>query len=95
MSERSEEFLDSAKHALAAEANFRESLLRARDTRESIGQVEFAAAQFCREMRRQGLPPERMLRDAKRVIHETIDGNDSIVAERAIQSCIQHYFRTE
>jgi hypothetical protein len=95
MQERSEDLSGNAERAVAAEANFRESLLRARDTRDSIGQVEFAAAQYCRELRRQGLPPERMLRDAKRVIHEAIDGNDSVVAERAVQSCIQHYFRTE
>jgi len=36
-----------------------------------------------------------MLRDAKRVIEEAIDGNDGLVAERAVQSCIQHYFRIE
>jgi hypothetical protein len=95
MLEPSEDFSASADGALAAETNFRESLLRARHTKESIGEVEAAAAQFCRELRRKGLPPERMLRDAKRVIQETIDGNDSLVAERAVQSCIQHYFRNE
>jgi hypothetical protein len=83
------------ERALAAETQFRDALLRARETRESIGHMESAAAQFCREMRRQGHPPERMLRDAKRVIHEAIDGDDEPVAERAVQSCIQHYFRIE
>jgi hypothetical protein len=96
MQEGREEPTGSAEErALAAEMHFRDALLRARETRESIGQMESAAAQFCREMRRQGHPPERMLRDAKRVIHEAIDGDDGPVAERAVQSCIQHYFRTE
>jgi hypothetical protein len=95
MPEPSENLSDSTDRALAAQADFREALLRARHTRQSIGEVEAAAAQYCRELRRQGLPPERMLRDAKRVIHDAIDGNDSIVAERAVQSCIQHYFRSE
>jgi hypothetical protein len=95
MPELSEDSSDSAERALVAETSFREALLRVRHTRESIGEVEAAAAQYCRELRRQGLPPERMLRDAKRVIHDAIDGDDSIVAERAVQSCIQHYFRTE
>jgi hypothetical protein len=83
------------ERALTAEINFREALLRARESRESIGHMESAAAQFCREMRRQGHPPERMLRDAKRVIHDAIDGNDGPMAERAVQMCIQHYFRNE
>jgi hypothetical protein len=46
-------------------------------------------------MRRQGHPPERMLRDAKRVIEQAIDGDDQKVAERAVLSCIQHYYREE
>jgi hypothetical protein len=83
------------ERAMAAELHFRDALLRARETKESIGQMESAAAQFCREMRRQGHPPERMLRDAKRVIHDAIDGHDAPVAERAVQSCILHYFRQE
>ncbi len=60
-----------------------------------VGEVEAAAAQFCRELRRQGHPPERMLRDAKRVIHEAIDGENVAVAERAVQSCITHYYRKD
>ena len=95
MPEPSEKLSDSTDSALSAQADFRDALLRASHTRESIGQVEAAAAQYCRELRRLGLPPERMLRDAKRVIEEAIDGNDSLVAERAVQSCIQHYFRSE
>jgi hypothetical protein len=96
MQESSGDSIGSAdERALAAEMHFRDALLQAREARESIGQMESAAAQFCREMRRQGHPPERMLRDAKRVINAAIDGDDSMVAERAVKSCIQHYFRTE
>jgi hypothetical protein len=78
-----------------AEELFRSALLRSHRTHGFIGEVESAAAQFCREMRRQGHPPERMLRDAKRVIEETIDGDDAPVAERAVLSCIQHYYRAD
>jgi hypothetical protein len=84
----------AAKHPSAlAEARFHAALLKARTSRESIGEVEAAAAHFCRELRRQGHPPERMLRDAKRVIAEAIDGSDVPVAERAVQCCITHYYR--
>jgi hypothetical protein len=79
----------------SAEAQFRDALLRSHRTRGFIGEMESAAAQYCRTMRRQGHPPERMLRDAKRVIHEAIDGDDAPVAERAVQSCIQHYYRAD
>ena len=78
-----------------AESNFRRALLRSHRTREYIGEMEAAAAQFCREARRRGQPPERMLRDAKRVISETIDGEDAAMAERAVLSCIQHYYRVD
>ena len=83
------------ERALHAEHSFRDALLRSHRTREFIGEVESAAAQFCRELRRQGHPPERMLRDAKRVIHDAIDGDDAQVAERAVVSCIQHYYRAD
>ena len=83
------------QRAVEAEEIFRSALLRSHRTRDFIGEMESAAAQFCREMRRQGHPPERMLRDAKRVIHEAIDGDNVPVAERAVQSCIQHYYRVE
>ena len=79
--------------ALDAEARLREALLRSHRTHGFIGEVESAAAQFCLELRRQGHPPERTLKDAKRVIHETIDGDNVPVAERAVLSCIQHYYR--
>lgn len=87
--------------ASVAEVAFREALLRshagggARGPMGHVGEVEAAAAQFCRELRRQGHPPERMLRDAKRVIHEAIDGDNVAVAERAVQSCITHYYRKD
>jgi hypothetical protein len=78
-----------------AESNFRRALLRSHRTREFVGEVESAAAQFCREARRNGHPPERMLRDAKRVIEDVIDGEDATMAERAVLSCIQHYYRVD
>lgn len=83
------------QRATDAEALFRSALLRSHQSREFIGEMESAAAQFCREMRRQGHAPERMLRDAKRVIHEAIDGDNVPVAERAVLSCIQHYYRAD
>jgi hypothetical protein len=78
-----------------AEETFRLALLRSHRTHGFIGELESAAAQFCRELRRQGHTPERTLRDAKRVIHEAIDGDDVPVAERAVLSCIQHYYRAD
>jgi hypothetical protein len=36
-----------------------------------------------------------MLRDAKRVIEDVIDGEDATMAERAVLSCIQHYYRVD
>lgn len=87
--------------ASETEQAFRAALIRshaavgARGPMGHVGEVEAAAAQFCRELRRQGHPPERMLRDAKRVIHEAIDGDNVAVAERAVQSCITHYYRKD
>jgi hypothetical protein len=78
-----------------AEEAFRDALLRSHRKREFIGEMESAAAQYCRDARRRGLPPERMLRDAKRVIEQAIDGDDMMVAERAVLSCIQHYYRPD
>lgn len=74
---------------------FRQALLRSHRTREFVGEMESAAAQFCREARRIGHPPERMLRDAKAVIAEAIDGDDATMAERAVLSCIRHYYRAD
>lgn len=73
---------------------FRSALLRSLTSRESVGELEWAAARYCRDLRHRGLPPELMLKDAKRVIEETIDGKNVAMAERAVLSCIQHYFGT-
>ena len=77
------------------EESFRQALLRSHRSREFLGEVEAAAAHYCRDLRRQGVPPERMLVDAKRVIEEAIDGDDVPVAERAVESCIRHYYRAD
>ncbi|MEO8562769.1 MAG: hypothetical protein ABI601_11880 [bacterium] len=76
-----------------AEAEFRQALLRSHRSREFLGEVEAAAAHFCRALRERGVTPERMLIHAKRIIEETIDGDDAPVAEHAVQSCIRHYYR--
>jgi hypothetical protein len=79
----------------AVEENFRQALIRSHRSREFLGEVEAAAAHFCRALRRQGVPPERMLVDAKRVIEDAIDGDDVPIAERAVESCIRHYYRAD
>ena len=78
-----------------AETSFHDALLRARSRHEPIEVVEAAAAEYCVELKRQGYPPERMLRDAKRVISQAIDGEDARVAEHAVQSCIRNYYRPD
>ena len=80
---------------LAAEEIFKQALIRSHRSREFLGEVEAAAAHYCRELRHQGVPPERMLVDAKRVIEEAIDGDDVPIAERAVESCIRHYYRVD
>jgi RNA:NAD 2'-phosphotransferase (TPT1/KptA family) len=77
------------------EESFRQALLRSHRSREFLGEVEAAAAHFCRALRQRGVAPERMLIDAKRVIEQTIDGNDVLLAERAVESCIRHYYRVD
>ena len=77
----------------AVEETFRQALIRSHRSREFLGEVEAAAAHFCRALRQQGVSPERMLIDAKRVIDEAIDGDDVTIAERAVESCIRHYYR--
>jgi len=79
----------------AVEESFRQALARSHRSREFLGEVEAAAAHYCRALRQQGVPPERMLVDAKRIIEEVIDGNDVSVAERAVESCIRHYYRAD
>ena len=76
-----------------AREKFRQALLLSQKTRNGIGDLEAAAAHFCQALRGQGLSPERMLIDAKQVIEEAIDGDDRPLAERAVLSCIQHYYR--
>jgi hypothetical protein len=77
-----------------ARLEFRKALLKSRETRKDIGEVEAAAARFCRVLREKGRTPEAMLIDAKQVIEEAIDGDSKPIAERAILSCIQHYYST-
>jgi hypothetical protein len=79
----------------AVEETLRQALIRSHHSREFLGEVEAAAAHFCRALRQQGVSPERMLVDAKRVIDEAIDGDDVPVAERAVESCIRHYYRAD
>ena len=77
------------------EETFKQALIKSHRSREFLGEVEAAAAHFCRALKRQGVPPERMLIDAKRVIEQAIDGDDVPVAERAVESCIRHYYRAD
>lgn len=77
----------------AAQVQFRDALLHSLQSRTHIGEVEAAAAHFCQVLKRSGRSPEATLIVAKQVIHDAIDGEAQVVAERAVQSCIQHYFR--
>jgi len=77
------------------EESFRQALLRSHHSREFLGEVEAAAAHYCRALRLRGVAPERMLIDAKRVIEQAIDGDNVILAERAVESCIRHYYRAD
>jgi len=86
---------ESDGQADSAEIRFKDALLRSHRSREFLGEVEAAAAHYCRALREQGVAPERMLKDAKRVIEEAIDGDDAPVAERAVESCIRHYYRAD
>lgn len=76
-----------------AREQFRRALLQTSLAPSFVGEVEAAAAHFCRALRREGKSPENMLVDAKQVIEQTIDGQNMLVAERAVSSCIQHYYR--
>ena len=87
-----------AGHADAGEVNiareeFRAALLRSNRTRNRVVELEAAAARFCQALRRRGVAPERMLVDAKKVIEDAIDGDNVLLAESAVTSCIEHYFR--
>jgi hypothetical protein len=79
----------------AAEEKFRQALLRSHHSREFLGEMEAAAAHYCRALKQRGVAPERMLIDAKRVIHDVIDGDDVPIAEHAVESCIRHYYRAD
>lgn len=75
-----------------AREDFRVALIESHGSRSHVGEVEAAAARFCRALREQGQTPERTLINAKEVIADAIDGDHVAMAERAVLSCIQHYF---
>lgn len=77
----------------AARVQFRDALVHSLQSRSHIGEVEAAAAHFCQVLKRSGRSPEATLIVAKQVIHDAIDGEAQAVAERAVLSCIQHYYR--
>lgn len=77
----------------AAQVQFRDALMHSLESRTHIGEVEVAAAHFCQTLKRSGRTPEATLIVAKQVIHDALDGEAQAVAERAVESCIQHYFR--
>jgi hypothetical protein len=79
----------------SARLHFRQALLNSQQVRTNVGEVEAAAARYCRTLRDAGYSPQSMLIDAKKVIEDAIDGENVPVAERAVTSCIQHYFRPE
>jgi hypothetical protein len=79
---------------ISARLRFREALMMSREARRDIGEVEAAAARFCRALQRTGHTREATLIDAKRVIEEATGGENAPVAERAIMSCIHHYYAT-
>ena len=94
MSEEGTGFENDNSLVLAeARTRFHDALVKAHRSRENIGAVEAAAAHFCQVLRSQGHSPESMLIDAKKVIAGAIDGDDVPIAERAVLSCIQHYYR--
>ena len=76
-----------------ARQRFRDALIHAHQSREYVAELDAAAAQFCEALRREGHAPERMLIDAKAVIHAAIDGDDVAMAERAVTTCIRHYYQ--
>ena len=92
---------DEASHGMplveheveAARDQFRQALIHSNETRKDVGDLEAAAAQFCQALRQVGMAPERMLIEAKHVIEGAIDGHNAPLAERAVLSCIQHYYR--
>ena len=93
MNQHEAQSLDGDIGIVEARAQFRAALVHTHTTRMGIGDVDVAAGRFCMLMRQAGHTPQRTLIDAKAVIEETIDGDDAILAERAITRCIEHYFR--
>jgi hypothetical protein len=85
---------DDDEELAVARARFHDALVNSRVSRRDIEEVEAAAARFCEILRRTGHSPQATLIDAKRVIEEAIDGESKPIAERAILSCIQHYYAT-
>ncbi len=85
--------MDDQTDVAEARESFRRALIASFQTRRGVGDVEAAAAHFCQALRQQGAPPERTLIEAKEVIHGAIDGDDAALAEKAVLSCIQHYYR--
>ena len=92
---RDHEGASEEQRAAEVERRFHDALIQAHRSHGYVGEMESAAAQFCRERRRQGHSPERTLRDAKRVIEQAIDGDDASVAELAVVTCIKHYYRAD
>ena len=86
--------MSNEEELASARVQFHDALVKSFETRKDIGEVEAAAARFCEILRRTGHTPEATLIDAKRVIEEAIDGEGKPIAERAILSCIQHYYGT-
>jgi hypothetical protein len=85
---------DNYDAASAARREFRDALLlHVREGRDRDADVTAAAARLCEALRREGISPERMLADAKQVIHDTIDGDHKALAENAVTTCIEHYYR--
>ena len=78
----------------AAREGFRDALVRSHKARGNYEELDAAAARYCQVLRSQGCSPERALVNAKHVIAEAIDNDDRPVAERAVSTCIQEYFRT-
>lgn len=79
----------------SAAAQFREALLKSQQSRTNQGEVEAAAGHFCQALRQVGHTPQSTLINAKKVIHDAIDGDNMLLAERAITRCIEQYFRTD
>ena len=93
--------IDGAERTIAVEGHevrvtrrqFRDALLQSHRTRGMIDELDAAAAHFCKALRRTHHTPEGMLIEAKRVIQGAIDDDDRPMADKALSSCILHYFR--